>query len=161
MRDENGESSNTDSGQTAALVALLAEVSAETRSRRDPEYLYSAASVGTFGAVAWGVAALTASRSREPWSLTHPAFIAAVGILAIAFTVIVKVVREHQMYVDVRREQVRLAKLLIARTGLQEDTLPPGLKSSGDGPGYWFSVAIVLVAAASTAAFCLAIWAGC
>jgi hypothetical protein len=158
MQIENPEPSSADSSRMVALTALLAEVSAETRSRRDPEYLYTAASVGAFGAVAWGVAALTTG--REAWSPAHPALIAAVGILAIAFAVVVKVVREHRLYVGLRREQVRVAKLLTATAGFQEGILPPGLKASGDGPGHWFSVAIVLVAAVSTSGFCFAIWAG-
>ena len=62
---------------------LLSEISAELRSRRDPEHLYTAASVGAFGAVAWGVAALGAGQPQfVPMSPTHPALVGGLGVSA-------------------------------------------------------------------------------
>ena len=46
-----------DKEKLASYRLLMAEISAEIRSRRDPELIFTAAVVGALGAVAWGVAA--------------------------------------------------------------------------------------------------------
>jgi hypothetical protein len=40
------------------LLAMLTELGQQERSRRDPEHIFTAAVIGAFGAIAWGVATI-------------------------------------------------------------------------------------------------------
>lgn len=147
--------------QIAAYRLLVSEISAEIRSRRDPEHIFTAAVVGALGAVAWGVAA-TASLSSVCHlpTLQHPAVVGIATILLMAGPVLSRIIRENGLYRALRREQVRINTHYIKLVGLSETDLPPGLRSNGEtnGKGYWFSSAIVILSTIGTLLFCLSIY---
>jgi len=71
------------------LIAVHQELSAYMRFRSDPEYLYAAASIAGSGAVAWGIAAI-------PGAYLWAHLVGAVGVIAAATTVCIKIDREHR-----------------------------------------------------------------
>ena len=141
------------------LVALLAEIGAEVRSRREPEFILTAAFVAASGAIAWGVAALANANTRLWWS--HPAIVGALGIFIIGAAVVFKIIREHGIYKKARETQGGLAKKLDDRLPEKTSLLYEDLKNPKVGPGHWFSIGIVIAAGAAAASFCLSIYFKC
>ncbi|MGH9549379.1 MAG: hypothetical protein ACRD3W_08390, partial [Terriglobales bacterium] len=96
---------------------LLTELGAALRARSEPEHLYTAAALGSFGALAWGVAALQPESylTRPMWM--RPAVIAAIGTAVVASSVVVKIIREHYKFAEIKREQARIAKQLASLPG--------------------------------------------
>jgi hypothetical protein len=155
-----------DQGTTTYLLARLAEHGEELRSRREPEYIYTAAAIGSFGAVAWGIAALAAANA--PTRL--PAIVAAVGVFVVALTVVAKSWREH-----LRHEQQRIQMAaIIARIeqSLVDDVTSLGKAEAVGAPrgfvrrcealllsrgGYFWSLIILFAGAAGAIGFCLAV----
>jgi hypothetical protein len=88
-------------------LALLAEHGAALRARSMAEYLFATAAVGSFGAVCWGVAAL----DNKGWL---PAVVAAIGIVGVAATVLLKIQQDHLAYNNIKIEQIKLAEELEA-----------------------------------------------
>jgi hypothetical protein len=140
---------------------LLQELGDEIRRRREPEHLYTAAAVGAFGAVAWGVATIaTVQNANMSPVYLHPAIVAAVGCILLAFALIAKVVREHRRYARLRREQIRIANWLAdACSGSFHHQLPPGLQNGATaGCGYLGSILVIVSSAGLAAAFCVSVW---
>jgi hypothetical protein len=138
------------------LVALLADVGNELRSRRDPEHLYTAASVGAFGAVAWGVSTLAAAHIQgSRWG--QPPFVAAAGVVALALVVSRKIYRVHQDYVGLRAYQGQLARALCESLHVGHDAFPRSMLSGKAGSGHWGSILVVAVAALAAVWFCLSL----
>jgi hypothetical protein len=140
------------------LFALLQDLGEEIRKRRDPEYIYTAAAVGSFGAVSWGVAALggiSARRIISAWAT--PASVAALGTLLLAAAVMHKIYRDHDAYRKLREEQVKIAGLLATKLGVNVKDLPKQYCEVGRGLGYLWSMAVVFVAAIGAVAFCLSV----
>jgi hypothetical protein len=63
---------------------LLTEIAASMRARTEPEYVYTAAALAGFGALAWGVAALNPEKYNQRELYLRPAGLAAIGIFLIA-----------------------------------------------------------------------------
>lgn len=152
--------SEEDKARAATLSVLFQDICSEIRARRDPEYVYTAATVGALGAVAWGIATIASVQgidSVPPWR--HPALAGAVASLMLTWAVWEKIRREHRIYVDLRAEQVRLAGLLAASTGVQQAELPSGLRTGiTAGAGYRASGLVIGSACAATVLFCLSVW---
>jgi hypothetical protein len=147
----------SDTTQQGVTLALFQHVTDELRSRRQPEYAYTAAAVGAFGAIAWGVAALVALSNPVP-TWRHPAIAGIVTVLLIAFPVIVKILQEHKNYVQLREDQQRLAKEMVVAYGLDLSWLPAPLRPAGKiGDAHRWSVGIVLGAGVGAVLFCLAV----
>ena len=144
----------------AALMLLLQEVSAELRSRRDPEHLYTAALIGALGAVAWGVATIATTeivKNVPYWR--HPALVGALACLMMSVGVWIKVKREHSVYVQLRRDHVRLAGLVASAAGLNQSELSEGLQEGqAAGKGYRYSGVVIALSASASFLFCLSIW---
>lgn len=140
-----------------ALIALLSQMSEEVRSRREPEYILTAAFVAASGAVAWGVASLANIRTGSEWF--HPAFAGAILISSLAVTIMIKIIREHRTYKGDREEQGRLANILIDQIDKDFSILPNGLKQPIKVRfGHIYSLVIIAVAGLSAALFCLSIY---
>lgn len=75
---------------------LLTELSAALRGRSEPEHLYTAAALGGFGAVAWGVAALQPEKYLSKAIYQRPGGVAALGTLLVATAIVLKICREHR-----------------------------------------------------------------
>jgi hypothetical protein len=145
---------SSDGGDTELQIALLQELGSSLRFRSEAEHLYTAAAVGSFGAVAWGVAALVpANYLSRPFYL-RPAFVAAIGILIVAALIVRKIVTEHGIYAQARAEQARIASLLESRRG-SAGLIPAFMLKPEAGPGYKGSRNIVVCSAVAAAGFCL------
>jgi len=142
------------------LLTVFTDLANELRSRREPEHLYTAAAIGSFGAIAWGVAALAAAQGKSSfYPLLHTAFVAALGSVIVEILVILKIKREHREYAKLREHLGEISRRLPRACGLPaEYDLPLGLTSGETGPGYTGSVRIVEGAAFAAVIFCLAVW---
>src|ERR1700744_4036276 len=81
------------------LLALLAEHSNEMRSQAQTEHVHTAAAVGAFGAVTWGVATVP-----EP----IPAAVAVVGVVLVSWAVITKIRQSHETYSRLKAARARV-----------------------------------------------------
>jgi len=146
--------------RVSTLSILFQDICAEVRARRDPEYVYTAATIGALGAVAWGVATIATVQGVEsvpPWR--HPAMAGAVASVLLTWAVWKKIQREHGIYVLLRAEQVRIAGLLAAETGVQQGELPSGLRLGiSVGAGHRASGLVIGSTCLATVLFCLSIW---
>ncbi|MDN3512667.1 MAG: hypothetical protein NG784_15365 [Candidatus Jettenia sp.] len=140
------------------LMLATQELCTEVYSRRQPEYLYTAAAVGALGAVAWGVAAI--APSCKPFYV-HPAIFGAIICLLLTVTVVRKICIENKNYMKLRKEQYRLFKLLSDESGVFLRELPRGLRRSCNeciGKGYQHSIWIVFSVGIFTSIFCLIVF---
>lgn len=138
---------------------LFTDLGEEIRSRREPEHLYTAAAIGAFGAVTWGIATIaTVSPSKPVSFFWHPAFVAIVACVVLSGVVISKIVREHRNYTVLRREQISIAQSLAKSCGFEINNLPKRLQpGSEDGIGYMWSIVVVVGAAIGAILFCFSI----
>lgn len=145
--------------QQGILQMLFQHVTEELRSRRQPEYIYTAAAVGAFGAIAWGVATLATLQIGVP-NWRHPALTGIIAIVMIAIPVIIKIRREHSHYIVLRKEQVDLIGTMAQECKLDEEMIPTGLKKSSIivGRGHLLSIFIVTGAGLGATLFCASIW---
>jgi hypothetical protein len=144
----------TSQDKQSLLLVLLKEQCDAMRARSEAEHLYTAAAVGSFGAVAWGVAALPSRYSGRVLML--PAIVAAIGIMAVAVLISIKIVGEHREYETAKRVRVTIAQGL---DGLADNagTIPDYMLKPKEGLGYRGSVWIVVGAALMAAGFCVSI----
>jgi hypothetical protein len=138
------------------LLVLLKELGDALRSRSEPEHLYTAAAVGGFGAVAWGVAALQPDKYLSRPFYLRPAWLAAVGIFIVAAFIVKKIRREHGIYAEAKKEQARIGAILSSLEGAT-GIIPEYMLKEVAGPGYKGSQRIVITAAAVAACFCLSL----
>ncbi len=137
----------------AALFSVHQELSAYMRFRSDPEYLYAAASIAGSGAVAWGIAAI-------PGTYVWAHLVAAVGVVAAAATVCIKIDREHREYERANRSRSDIAKKLAELGPELADAIPPmWLVSKSERRHYW-SMAPVATWSIVAALVCLATYFG-
>jgi hypothetical protein len=142
--------------QKDILIALLAEYGAAMRERSQPEYLYTVAAVGSFGAVCLVAASLHPELYHErTW--THPASVAAIGIILIAVFVIAKIVREHQNYARLKHSRAKVARCLKEILG-GDDLISDDLLNPISGCGYIFSAAVIVSSAFGSFLFLLALF---
>jgi hypothetical protein len=137
------------------LLTLLTEIGNTLRARSEPEHLYTAAAVGGFGAVAWGVAALQPERYFNRPVFWRPAMVAVVGILIVAASITAKIVREHGVYRKTRKEQARIAGLLAAVVG--KEGIPSYMLDARSGAGFLWSLFVVVLSAFAASGFCLSL----
>ena len=144
----------------ATLSLLLQEISAELRSRRDPEHLYTAALIGALGAVAWGVATIaTVEALTKTVFWQHPALVGAFACLVMSIGVWLKVQREHNGYVNLRKDHVRIAALVASAAGIEQSELSQGLRQDQiAGNGHLYSGIVIASSAVASFLFCLSIW---
>jgi hypothetical protein len=131
---------------------LLAELSAALRARSEPEHLYTAAALGGFGAVAWGVAALQPEKYSNKAMYQRPAGVAALGTLLVAIAIVMKIRREHRKFAEIKKEQARIAAQLASLPGAAE-IIPKSMLSPIAGKGYIWSLVVVIAAAVATISF--------
>jgi hypothetical protein len=137
-------------------LTLLTELGANLRARSEAEHLYTAAAVGGFGAVAWGVAALQPERYLSRPCYKRPAGAAVIGISIVAVAIAAKIIREHGQYAKLRKQQAQIVKQL-ARLPGAEEIIHEDMQSDDAGPGYKWSLAIVIAAALAAIGFCLSL----
>ncbi len=161
----NNEPQNPSSNQTSNLGLLLSEMGNEVRTRRDAEHLYTAATIGAVGALAWGVAAVGVSHKAGISLWEQPAIVGAAGSVLLGLVVVIKIIREHFIYSSARDEQIKVAKLWTQAAGLDGSWLPAGLAEKDKdqnrnkaGRGYFYSIGIVSVSAIAAAAFCISVF---
>lgn len=145
-----------DDGGRQLLLTLLTEQCESMRARSEPEHLYTAAAVGSFGAVAWGVAALNPDKYMQRALLLRPAFIAFVGILLVAELIRRKIVREHKEFEKAKKARAATAKKLNELVG-DKALVPDYMMSEQEGMGYRGSMWIVIGAAIVSSLFCLSL----
>lgn len=139
-----------------AQLSLLSEYGNDLRARSQPEYLYTAASLGAFGAVSWGVAAMspTVYVSSDWWA--RPPIVAAAGIFVVAVSVLAKIWREHTNYGMVKAYRAAVANGLAAVPELKP--LIAGTYTNRiAGRGAHVSGGMVILAGVSSIAFCLSV----
>lgn len=134
-------------------LVLLQELGNSLRARSEAEHLYTAAAVGSFGALAWGVAALQPERYLTRPFGERPAGVAAIGVLIVAVFICIKICREHGVYKQTKKEQARIAKRLAAPEG-ETKIIPEYMLEESAGLGFLYSLLVVAVAAVSAAWFC-------
>jgi hypothetical protein len=135
------------------LVAVHQELSAYMRFRSDPEYLYAAASIAGSGAVAWGIAAI-------PGAYLWAHLVGALGVIAAATTVCIKIDREHREYEKANRARAEIAQRLTQLAPGAADLIPAmWLESKSERRHYW-SMAPVAVWAGVAALICIATYFG-
>jgi hypothetical protein len=135
-------------------LTLLPELGAALRFRSEPEHLYTAAALGGFGAVAWGVATLQPGNYFDRPLYERPAVVAAIGTLVLAIAIVAKICREHTKYAALKKEQKNIADKLDSSCG---EIITPNTMRSEAGGGYIWSIAVVSVAAIGAIAFCLSV----
>jgi hypothetical protein len=141
------------SGHKDLQLVLLKELGDALRARSEPEHLYTAATVGGFGAVAWGVAALQPEKYLGRPVYKRPAAIAGIGIIIVAAFIVAKIFREHGIYAETKREQARIAEQLASLEGARE-IIPEYMLKKDAGWGFFWSLAVVIAAAVAAALFC-------
>ena len=67
------------------LISILSSMGQEVISRREPEFMFTAAYIAAAGAVAWGVAAIDVSGTV--YFLLNPAIVGAIGVVLIGLFV--------------------------------------------------------------------------
>lgn len=134
------------------LLALYKDQGDELRSRSQAEHLYTAAALGAFGAVSWGVAGLPGKSCASAIA----GLVAAAGVFFVAETVIKKITGDHGNYALAKKARADISKRL---TGLVNcaDLIPEGAQDANTGPGYLDSIKIVHVSRWAAIAFCVAI----
>jgi hypothetical protein len=140
---------------TKDLLILLQELGASLRARSEPEHLYTAAAFGSFGAVAWGVAALNPHDYLSRPILTRPATVAALGIFFVASSVITKIRREHNKFTEIKKQYSMIAARLKALPN-GDDVIPSNWIEPA-GEGHHYSEWVVILAAGAAIAFCLSL----
>ena len=150
----------TNGGRIDFLLLLLQQMGDETRARRDPEHLYTAAALGGIGAVAWGVATIgTIQGFAAKAFFLHPAIVGGILCLTMACVVCYKTYREHKVYRDLRKEQIALVALLARETHVTQAQLSVGLREGFVvGNGYRVSMAVVVLPALIAMWFCFSIY---
>jgi hypothetical protein len=138
------------------LISSLSGMGQEVISRREPEFMFTAAYIAAAGAVAWGVAAIDVSDTV--YLLLNPAIVGAIGVVFIGFFVVAKIIREYCQYVGARKEQGRIAKDIILLLNENEALLPKGLKDPKPQKGHLFSIGIVIAAMIASAWFCYSVY---
>ena len=101
-------------------LVLLKELCDAMRARTEPEHLYTAAAVGSFGAVAWGVAALNPQTYLARPFYLRPAVVGVISVLAVALGICIKIWREHGVYAEAKKVLSRIAKQLSSVEGASE-----------------------------------------
>src|SRR2546427_35418 len=118
------------------LFAIFEDLGEEVRKRRDPEYIYTAAAVGGFGAVSWGVASLSGANPQRILSgWADPPSVAAFLTGGLAAAVIFKIIKDHRVYVELRNEEVRIVSLLAKSLGANVEELPERYRRAGPARG--------------------------
>ena len=137
-------------------LSLFTELSAALRARSEPEHLYTAAALGGFGAVAWGVAALQPEKYSSKAMYQRPAGVAALGTLLVATAIVMKICREHKKFAEIKKEQARIAAQIASLPGAAE-IIPKSMLSPIAGKGYIWSLVVVIAAAGAAILFCLSL----
>lgn len=134
-------------------LALVTEMGAALTARSEAEHLYTAAAMGSFGAVCWGVAALDASRYSGRPFFSRPGAVAAVGIAVVTILVVLKIYREHRRYAEIKDDLAAILRNLACR---REELVPKQMLRPA-GAGAYYSIALVVGAALAGICFCLAV----
>jgi len=137
-------------------LVLLKELCDAMRARTEPEHLYTAAAVGSFGAVAWGVAALKPEQYLARPFYLRPAAVGIVGILIVALGICIKILREHGVYAEAKKALCQIAKQLDSLEGAS-GMIPAYILKEEAGSGFRYSIAVVVSAALGAVLFCLSL----
>ncbi|MDR3461156.1 MAG: hypothetical protein P4L76_02435 [Beijerinckiaceae bacterium] len=143
------------SSDNAVRLALIAELGALLRDKSQAEHFYTAAAIGSFGALCWGVAALPPDIYKTKF-ITHPAMAAALNIIIVALLVIIKIKREHTKYASFKISQTDVATALENSLG-NRGVIPPPMMIPGKMRGYLYSIIVLAGAALGGVIFCFSI----
>jgi hypothetical protein len=139
--------------QRQAWFAFFAEINMEIRARRLAEYTYTAAAVAAFGALAWGVAALSSQNDRQT-----PAIAAVVATILIVIAVFLKIMDEHFKHFERRKEAVKLAGKIKDAYEITNDQMPSDFRGpASPGSGYIYSAVVLEVGGLGAILFSLSI----
>lgn len=143
--DSDAIGANGDQRAHDSELLIFRELLDERRSRREPEHTLIAAYLAFAGAAIWGVATLATT-------LQHNAAIewAGWGCAIVALLVVVKIVHTGRRYDVVMRELAEITPRVLERSS----SLPAHLRRSQLNTGRWFSIAVVISAAAVAGLFC-------
>ena len=145
--------------EQSLLLTLFTQYTDELRARREAEHIYTAAAIGSFGAVAWGVAALAGEHLVHlPCFLFHPAIVAAIGTLVVAAAVAIKIEVEHAKYAGISEELIKHSQRISKVFNLPSGYLSKNLTSGDAGRGDLWSIGILAAGAILSIGFCLAVW---
>lgn len=134
------------------LFCLFNEINIEIRSRRIAEYTYTAASIGAFGGMAWGTAALAGM--GKPIDSVMIATIVAIFFMTISVSL--KILDENEKYFNLRREAIKICEML--RKQVACEYLPEMCRVPKEaGVGHIYSCMILSVAASGTIYFCISL----
>jgi hypothetical protein len=136
-----------------ALITLFNDIREELRSRREAEYLYTAAVIAAYGAVIWGMAVIASStRAMHDIPLyVHPATYAAFGCVILAKVVIDKIRSDHENYKKIFTDMTNIYQELLSSFKLIDHLkFPPEA-----GLGFRGSVKIVIGGALAAILFCI------
>ncbi len=153
MGESLSDEMKADESRAQLLLVLLKEQGDELRYRSQPELLYTAAAVGSFGAVTWGVAALPVTNFPDRF-ITHPAAIAAMGVLLVASVLIAKACRDHIKHAYAKEARADICRQIASLPNCG-GIIPDALMVKELGPGYRGSVLLVGAAATSSIVFCI------
>ena len=142
----------SDDAKAKLLLTLLMEQSNELRYRAQAEATYTAATVASFGATAWGVAAVASFKGNSSAIL-----LAVFGIAALAGAVCWRIWTDHTRFANAKRARAEICRKLEALSSSYSDAIPQPIKDAFAGRGHLSAMAIVIVAAIGAAIFCLAI----
>lgn len=145
-----------ETGNRDLQLILLTDLSAAMRARSEPEHLYTAAALGGFGAVTWGVAALQPDKYFGRPLYKRPAGIAAFGTLLVGTAIVVKIWREHKRFAEIKEDRAKIANQLASQQGAT-GIIPKDYLSPDPGRGDRYSLAIVIIAAFGAILFCLSV----
>src|SRR5215475_14426471 len=93
----------SDDAKGTLLLMLLAELSNELRYRAQAEATYTAATVASFGATAWGVAAIANVKGNSTVIL-----LAVFGIAALAGAVCWRIWTDHRKFAQAKEARAAL-----------------------------------------------------
>jgi hypothetical protein len=142
-----------DQSRLKILSFLFKEVCEELRARRTPEYTYVPAFVAASGAIIWGVSTLASVAKKSSLAASIP----SIGILLIAIFIIVKILKEHKIYKELRKKQAILFSCINEDAIIKDIEIYSSWSNGQAGKGFIWSIIIVGVAAITAAIFCWAV----
>ena len=84
----------------------------------------------------------------------------AIAAVLISVSVYRKIIREHGVYVELRKKQNEIVDEFFSLSGVKNESLPRGIQRNfqTDGPGYKGSLLIVRLSSVSVFLFCISVF---
>jgi hypothetical protein len=142
--------------QRQAWLAFFAEINMQIRARRLAEYTYTAAAVAAFGALAWGVAAVSSQIDKRT-----PALAAVIATILIVIAVFLKIMDEHFKHFKLSKEAFKLAEKIREAYEITDGMPSDFTKPVTPGSGHIYSAVVLEVGGFGAILFCLSIGFPC